>query len=463
MKYKWIKISILALMVGFGLYIILALIPFMGRVGVSGATSHAYSIDSFYGQQQTPERVMLLEDPRESFFHRVNLISQAQEQIILATFAFNGSTSGDIIIGGLLSAAERGVDVTVIHNAIGGAMPARYINILAAHDNIDIYSFNRFHLLRPQFANPALHDKYMIIDNTLMIMGGRNIGDRYFKPDGHTGRLTYDREVLVYNTDPQFNGSIAEVAAYARSKTSSPRTTMYNRTRRSNWDTQINRYINLYLQHRVGFESFDYYNHSVGANRITLVTNPIESVKSDSVIAYNLMRLAQNSSTVVAQSPYVVFTNRNFKLFTDIITGTDFTLSTNSIASTTNIPSFSSYLRRRRSLVEAGAVLYEFQSSQESLHSKTFLFDGRLTAIGSFNLNERSLRSDTESMLIIDSEEFHEIVLEAVNNQIARSLRVNASGGYYLSRDVERAHASFGKRFLYNAAGYLLRPFWLIF
>lgn len=33
-----------------------------------------------------------------------------------------------------------------------------------------------------------------------MILGGRNIGDAYFAPEGYTGKVTNDRDVVVYNT-----------------------------------------------------------------------------------------------------------------------------------------------------------------------------------------------------------------------------------------------------------------------
>jgi len=139
-------------------------------------------MEDFFGAYKIPERVMLLEAPQDAFFHRVNLISMAQEQILFTSYAINGGTTSDIIIGALLHAAERGVKVTVLHNAVGGAMPTRYINVLAAHDNIGVYRFNRFNLFAPQYGNAALHDKYMVVDNKYLIFGGRNIGDRYFAP-----------------------------------------------------------------------------------------------------------------------------------------------------------------------------------------------------------------------------------------------------------------------------------------
>jgi len=465
MKLRYIKIGFLVLFLCFVIYALIGLLPFIGSPYVSVETSASFSMNNFFGQYEIPERVMLLEDSRESFFHRVNLITKAEKRILFTTYAFNGGETSDIIIGALLYAAERGVNVTLLHNAIGGAMPGNYINVLAAHDNIDVYRFNRFNFFQPQFINAALHDKYMVVDDIYLILGGRNLGDRYYAPDGFTGRQTLDREVLVFNTDPDFNGSIADVTDYFHDKINSDHTAQYNREQGRGWETEKNRFIIRYLEHqnRLGLTQFDYHEGTVGVNRITLITNNFDTPKNESIVAYNLMRMTQNSQVIVAQSPYVSLTGGSFEIFAETVMGRDVTLLTNSLASSPNLPSFSSYLVSRQRIVNTGISLYEFQDTHTSIHGKTYLFDGRLTAIGSFNLNERSIRSDTESMLIIDSERFHDITLEAINHQIARSLRVNSDNRYDLISTVEEAHVSLVKRFVFTAAGHIFRFLWFMF
>jgi len=448
------------------IYIFIGLLPYMGWAYVSAETRSSFLMDNFFGEYESPERVMLLESPNDAFFHRVNLISKAEEQIILSSFAIHEGIAGDIIIGALLSAADRGVDVQILYNAIGGGMRSGYRNILSAHDNIDVYSFNRWEFFRPWHLNSAMHDKYMVVDGRFLILGGRNISDRYFDPVGFNGNITYDREVLVYNSDPMFHGSVADVMDYFNLKIHSGRAHLHNRrTANSDWEARKNALISLYLTHResINLINFDYYVNTVRVNRITLITNPIGTTKNDSVVAYNLMMLTQNSDVVVAQSPYVAFTRRNMAIFTASVEDRDFTLVTNSLASAVNLPAFSSYYVNRRRLMNAGITIYEFQSTNSSIHGKTYLFDGRLTAIGSFNMNERSIRSDTESMLIIDSEEFHDIVMDAINNQISQSLRVATNLSYEPCVYIDEAHASVGKRILFIIAGQLLRPFRFMF
>jgi len=437
----------------------------MGRVYVSDETRNTFSMSNFFGQYKIPERVMLLEEPEDAFFHRINLISKAQEQILLATYVFSRGISGDIVAGALLHAADRGVNVKIINDGLTGIMPSRYRNILAAHDNIDVYLFNRFEFFRPQYHNTALHDKYMTVDNSFMILGGRNIGDRFFNPEGFTGSITLDRDVLVYNSDTNFNGAIADVRQYFNLKANSDRASLLGNVNKGrDWEERKNHFIDLYIEFRDGSaRDFDYKYNTVGVNRITLITNPTCTAKKESVLAYNLMMMIKNSDVIIAQSPYLVLTARNLETFAQMVEGRTFILSTNSLASTTNLPAFSAYYTNRRNILATGITIYEFQDANLSLHSKTYLFDGRLTAIGSFNMNERSIRSDTESMLIIDSEEFFYITLEAISRQVSNSLRLTADNGYVFSNYVDEASVSFARQALYMVVGYLLRPLRFMF
>ena len=460
-----IKIAASAIIISFIAYLAFALLPYTGSVYVSQETRDAFVMEDFFGQYEIPERVMLLEEPRDAFFHRINLISKAKDQIYFAAFAITQGTTGDIFVGAMLHAAERGIRVSIINDGIVGAMPSSYRNVLSAHENIDVYLFSRFELLRPHYTNTALHDKYMTVDNRFVIYGGRNIGDRFFNLEGFTGHVANDREVLVYNSDPDFTGVIAQTEDYFYAKANSRHTHLVSGgSRDSEWEAQRDYFIGRFLEYKEGVaRDFNYLANTTGVNRITLLTNPYNTGKNEATLAYNLMMLTKNSDVIIAQSPYLVLTRRNLEIFADMVRDRDFTLSTNSLAATSNLPAFSAYYANRRSILATGITIYEYQDTRTSLHGKTYLFDGRLTAIGSFNLNERSIRSDTESMLVIDSVEFFDIALDAINCQLSRSLRVGADNRYEFSYDIDAAHVSLVKRILYTVAGYVLTPFRFMF
>ena len=91
-------------------------------------------------------------------------------------------------------------------------------------------------------------------------------------------------------------------------------------------------------------------------------------------------------------------------------------LLTNSLASTDVPTVHAGYSRYRRALLRAGIELHEYQrfgnrsphrhsaSVCNALHAKTIVVDRRLAWIGSFNLDPRSSRLNTEMAVLLESE-----------------------------------------------------------
>ena len=63
-------------------------------------------------------------------------------------------------------------------------------------ENVEIKIYNPVNILHPWKLMGRLHDKYLIVDDTAYIVGGRNTYD-YFLGEG-TGYINYDWDVLVY-------------------------------------------------------------------------------------------------------------------------------------------------------------------------------------------------------------------------------------------------------------------------
>jgi phosphatidylserine/phosphatidylglycerophosphate/cardiolipin synthase-like enzyme len=95
---------------------------------------------------------------------------------------------------------------------------------------------------------------------------------------------------------------------------------------------------------------------------------------------------------------------------------------TNSLEATDVVAAHAGYARRRKALLEAGAILFELKrlsseavanerdaawgvvgSSGSSLHAKTFAIDDSRIFVGSFNFDPRSARLNTEMGFVIDS------------------------------------------------------------
>jgi putative cardiolipin synthase len=118
---------------------------------------------------------------------------------------------------------------------------------------------------------------------------------------------------------------------------------------------------------------------------------------------------------------------------------------TNSLASTDGVPVHSKYKNYRKELIQAGVELYEIKpttgaqlkrrfrepagSSVGGLHAKTFAFDRRIGFIGSYNLDPRSNKLNTEMGVLYDCPELAKRLPEQTERELARNTyRVELEG-----------------------------------
>lgn len=123
--------------------------------------------------------------------------------------------------------------------------------------------------------------------------------------------------------------------------------------------------------------------------------------------------------SVYLVSPYFVPTKSGVRALDQLVqAGVDVTVLTNSLQATDVAAVHSGYVKYRKPLLKAGVKLYELQpnhavpttkdrgltgSSATSLHAKTFIVDEKRIFIGSFNLDPRSARLNTEMGIVLES------------------------------------------------------------
>lgn len=120
---------------------------------------------------------------------------KCEKSIVLSTFDLRPDDSGTKIIAALYTAAERGVQVQILIDGIYQKLfleKSPVFQALAAHQNIEVGIYNPVtNLMR---LNYRMHDKYLIIDESMYLLGGRNTND-IFLGDKKT-RINVDRDIL---------------------------------------------------------------------------------------------------------------------------------------------------------------------------------------------------------------------------------------------------------------------------
>ena len=132
----------------------------------------------------------LITGGREAFTARIGLSDLAQASLDLQYYIWQPDTTGRILAERLIRAADRGVRVRILIDDISASGRDADIAAMDAHPNIEIRLFNPFANRNAAFldfavdfgrVNHRMHNKMMIVDNAVAIVGGRNVGDIYFQ------------------------------------------------------------------------------------------------------------------------------------------------------------------------------------------------------------------------------------------------------------------------------------------
>lgn len=472
-KKKIIK-TIIILLILYVIYMILgATLPFVSHKEVSDSVKEKLDVNRFFGDGVSVDRAAVVEDSDEALDIRLRMLNDAKEKIIMSSFSFKTDRSSREVFATVLAAADRGVKVEIIADGLSAGIdmkrdPMYYV--LAAHDNITIKYYNLFSLLEPWSFNGRLHDKYVIIDDRMLILGGRNTSN-YFLGTYNTKVLSYDRDIFVYNTvagtDRSGESVIHEVEEYFYTlwnyKDSEIVFDKVPISRKSKITSAKNMleetYQNLLAERSdIMSEEFDYMAYTVPTNKITLITNPIHIMSKEPYIWYQINELMQNAKErVIIQTPYVVL-NKTMENDLSKLKGKlkQFDILINSVEVGDNYMASSDYLFNKQDVLDTGATIYEF-AGEHSMHDKSVLIDDDISIIGSYNFDMRSVYLDTETMLVVHGEEFNEELENVMNSMKEQSYEVDSKGEYVAGEDVALPELPWWKKIAFRVTSVLFQ------
>jgi len=163
----------------------------------------------------------LLVDGADSFALRLQIAEKAEKTLDVQYFVLQQDDTGQLLLGALLDAADRGIRVRILLDDALGIDGGATLRPLAAHPNIEIRIFNPF-LARHEFAflrgleyllqvgklDYRMHNKLFVGDNAIAVTGGRSIGDEYFQASGEREFGDFDLAVagpMVKNLSRTFD------------------------------------------------------------------------------------------------------------------------------------------------------------------------------------------------------------------------------------------------------------------
>ncbi|HEU4839574.1 MAG TPA: phospholipase D family protein [Micavibrio sp.] len=383
----------------------------------------------------------------ESLEGRLFLIRSAEKTLDLQYYAISEGISSNVLIEALIRAAERGVRVRLMIDDVTTGQMRHDLITLDEIPNIEIRIFNPVNkhdqstparilaaLLHRERATRRMHNKALIADNQMAIVGGRNLGDEYFET--HKEMSFKDIDVLSAGPiaadisrsfDEFWNDDHAYPVLQLYKERRGHKALQDIRTRlRSNWQKFSKRFRDGKSHGTVTrIEGKEIVENFVWADA-DLVTDASAKVQGAQNFSPPLLRLKEivdrAKEKFIIVSAYFVPRERGVAWLSSLSArGVRVKILTNSLASTDVVAVHTGYGKHRIPLLDQGVSIYELKPhgdkrtrqrllarkapSYASLHAKAYIVDREYAVIGSFNFDPRSAYLNTELGLFIKSPE----------------------------------------------------------
>ena len=373
----------------------------------------------------------------DGFRVRAQLIDAAQRSLDLQYYIFRGDETGRMLTEHLLRAADRGVRIRVlVDDGDTVAGDEQILRLLSHAVELRIYNPAKYRghirlVRRLEFVLNAgrldyrMHNKLLVADNAVALIGGRNIGNQYFQVDPES-QFADDDLFSAGPIVPELSRTFDEFwnsgLAIPAEALGNPRQSRERKPKPGAID---------YAALIANGEPFG----GIMAGKLPLSWAPAQlvydspdkkRVLSGSIQGALIVPEVEKSiravqSEMLLITPYLVPSGDELQALQELRQHeVRVRILSNSLESCPEISAQSGYDKYRVPLLKSGVELYEVRAqlgstrgSGESkkisrhgnyaLHGKLYVFDRKKVLIGSMNFDQRSQRINTEIGVIVGS------------------------------------------------------------
>lgn len=387
----------------------------------------------------------LLPEAAEALSWRLALADHATRSIDAQYYLWNRDETGLLMISRLLEAADRGVRVRVLVDNFLFRGEEETLAALCHHPKVEIRFYNPIFdrsggvstalemLVRFPKINRRMHNKALIADNRVAIIGGRNIGNEYF---GLSQEFNFvDLDVLAAGPvveeasasfDRYWNSGLAFPAeAFAPSvgpeRTRDAIAAIHRNVRE---ESELLPRTPFPVARRDWSADFASLRGRWRGGRAALIDD-VPTADEETGERFVVQALSRIGSPAQQQflfaSPYLIPKGEVHQTIRSYVErGVEVRILTSSMDASDHLLVYSHYRQHRRPLLAHGLRLHEMRgdatpevraladtvpiaSDRLSLHVKAGVGDRSRCFIGSLNLDPRSIRLNTENGLVIES------------------------------------------------------------
>jgi putative cardiolipin synthase len=382
-----------------------------------------------------------LPDGVEAMAVRLILIEQSDVAIDVQYYYILPDVTSALFLEYLLKAADRGVRVRILLDDISTKGYEQTFAVLSANPNIEIRLTNPFANRRTrildgltdfQRVNHRMHNKSITFDNTVTIIGGRNIAIEYFG----AGDVFNYRDLDVLGTGQVADEVSTEFDTYWNAAEAVPVIAFVDPDGSAESAEGLQRKFAMAIEEAKTTPYIDALINSIDELLLDKIANKLVwapsrvvfdlpygqisagDVAGPEVLAGLLAEAVERATEeLFVISPYFVPGDSGIELFRRLRErGVRCVVVTNSLASTDVAAVYGGYKDYQKPLLEMGVELWEMMAfpdkpghqrgastERQSLHAKAFAIDGSQLFVGSFNWDPRSVGVNTEMGVLIES------------------------------------------------------------
>lgn len=409
--------------------------------------------------------VRLMTENDDAWYARWWLLNSAKRSLDIHYFTLKHDLFGKSFLGLVRKKARQGVKVRLMVDGRGSLhyatrlLKQSYLRELARNPNVEVKVFKPlwntikdfpFDLRRYVVSN---HDKIIIADGKTAIIGGRNLkADFYHLPedDSHAYR---DNDLLIQGegfcgefmqaferewseldnylvpgdggwwNDLHGEGVELELSRRVMERWISNRGLMADEGKYK----RLIRKLNKQMAKNPGLRRYQDFRVSPWAGQAPVEAKVLDKSSyrgGHNDITPNLLELFdQAEDSIFIQAAYVVLTEQAFEALKRAgARGVKVTISTNSPASTDSWFTQGMFLREWWKLLRdiPGLRMFMFTNSRK-IHAKTFVIDGTVSCVGSYNMDPLSQDINGEVLGFLHSPEFSQALRRRLDEDVEAS------------------------------------------
>jgi putative cardiolipin synthase len=432
-----LKFSPLHFLQAFALFLVLSC------PAVAGSVEDVF--DALPGASESAQ-VRLLVDNHDAWYARAYLIEHAEKSIDCTYFTISSDLLGQAFLGLLLKRAVDGIPIRLMIDDRGSVgishsfKFSKYLRALAGFPNVKIAIYNPIasSLIHLPFGLlnglASLHSKLLIIDGQWVVVGGRNIQTRWYARPEDERFAYHDADVLMHGNSVGAQATLAFTEEFTSVRNGSPKplTGPAAQAPMKEMDTAASKLRDVMtgvltvppapgtplpekllkglmpFKSMTRFREFKPFATPTSLPTVLLgkhsVANP-----SESELTPTLLRLiAACKKELTIAHAYMVLTEKVRKALKEASDrGVQINYITNSPESSASMLTQAMFVREWKDYLHQIPKLRIFAlADKHKLHGKVIVFDSRVVALGSYNMDPMSERINGEDLVVLKSADF---------------------------------------------------------